>query len=286
MNKLKLILAASIAATALTLSCSDDGGGDSGGGTGPVTETYTLKNKTNEQFTYIVVYKDNDCREGGILSDYIDEKNIKYSIDNKILTWGSAWSYDGDTIQFKGTTDELIGTWTRTKAPCDLHTYGNYSYRECKEDYDITKAVFAEKTVEITRDECPTDELTDGGNFEGDWKTNIKDCNTIELSKGSEKITWRRTRTSEEIGYKGKSCKYSEPPKAQKEAACKKAWNEKTSDYYWQDAYDEILEADYNKCLATLNLPPELMGDDDYDDYVKAAKPLVKARITPLLKKN
>jgi len=282
MNKLKLILAASIAATALTLSCSGDDGGDSGSGS--VTETYTLENKTDEQFTYTGVEEDDEYCRNGVLEEREYSRTVYYSIDNKVLTWGSAWSYDGDTIQFKGTTDELIGTWTRTKdkaTSCKLRTdHDGDSWISCKEDYDITKAVFTATSVEITRDECGTDWVKNGESYKG-WITKVIDCDAVEYSKGSEKITYRETRTTEVANYKGKSCSYSRPTKAQKQDACKKAQNE--SDYW--DILDRLGE-NYYKCLKNL-LPPEFMDDDDYDDYGKAAaKPQVKARITPLLKKN
>jgi len=335
MNKLKFILAASIAAT-LTLSCTDGGGDDgggsssSGGGDEPggsssggnepsgTTETYSLLDVDSDYFTYREVTKEEYCAYGGVLEteNYPNENTVNYSIDNKILTWQNYW-YD-DTLQFKGTSNELIGPWTRTKdknASCglvdDYYEYcadgywdddyedyicieydtESYSYYSCKEGYDITKAVFTDATVAITRNYCPTDYEIDGDDYGNGWRSRVVDCNTMEIYKGSDKITLKETRTSEETSYRGKSCKRSEPSEAQKKAACRKAWNE----YEDVDSYWEILrEQDYvyYECLDGLNLPPELLGEgDDYYGKVAAkpaakAKAKAKAKFTTLLKKK
>lgn len=292
MNKLKFslnillsLLIGGIGIQTLT-SCSD--GGDDGplGGGGPITETYTLKGKTDSQFTYVEEEEYYSCEDGGILETRreTDEETIYYSIENNTLTWENKYS-DDDTLNFKGTSRELVGTWTRTKnkaAACRISEYDD-TYKECKEGYDITQAVFTNTTVAITRDECFTDEIVDGStyyNYRG-WKVKIIDCNTIEISKGAEKITVKETRTSEEVSYKGKSCKASEPSKSQSQAACQKAWNEYQDEYYWEEYYYEFLYADFDKCVKGLNLPPEFYEDDDEGDYYDEkiyAKPAAKAK--------
>ncbi|GBU26220.1 hypothetical protein R83H12_02914 [Fibrobacteria bacterium R8-3-H12] len=317
----KIILMAAIAA-ALTLSCNlpkdeeDDGetngGVDGSSGSnnkgsssskgGGTTETHDLVDLDDDYFSYLVKGTNDQCEEGGVLEsiEWSYENTVYYSIDNNILTLKDNYS-DEDTLLFKGTSNDLIGTWTRTKdkaASCKEKTqrwcreydyetnqcldYEEETYYSCKENYDITKAVIAETTVQVTRDECRTDEIVNGSSFEGtDWKEKAIDCNTVEIYKGSEKITWRETRTSEEISYKGKSCKYS-PSKSQKEAACREAWNKyHQTEEYWEDYYWDILYEDYSDCLKRI-LPAEF-----FDDYGKvAAKPAAnakaKAKFSPL----
>jgi hypothetical protein len=271
-------------------SSSSYGGNDSGGSKD--VKVYDLVNKTADQFTYMEAYEDEYCYEGGVLKNEKDSssKTINYSINNKIMTWEYKWSHD--TLNFKGTSNELIGTWTRTKnkaASCKLYTddyYGD-SWYECKEGYNITKAVFTETNVEITRDICYTDEMEDGREEENGWKQRVVDCNIVELYKGTDKIMGEITKDKETISYKGESCTIEfDPPKSQKEAACREAWNRYQEEYYWEDYYYDILYKDFNDCLKRI-LPAELMKDDD--DYGKvAAKPLAKAKakITPLLKKR
>jgi len=315
MNKLKIILTATLAAV-LTLSCSSGDDEGSSGGSGPITESFTLKDVTADQFTYVEVEVYDRCEEGGVLKIEVEtyEETVKYSIKNNIMTWSNRWAED--TLNFKGTSNELIGTWTRTKdknASCGPRTeryctggghwdyetdewvcerYEEDTWNECKSGYDITKAVITATTIAITRDECRTDEMTER-TYNG-WTRRVVNCDTYEMVKGSDKVTVRETRANIEISYKGKSCRMSEPSKAQKEAACREAWNKyHLTDNYWDDYYWDILEGDFEACLKRI-LPPELMGGgDDYDDYNSygkvAAKPLAKAKakakFAPLLEK-
>jgi len=304
MNKLKFILAASLAA-ALTLSCSsgDDEGG--GGGGGSTTETFTLKNVKDDQFTYVEAWEDDDCTEGGVLKIEKDtyENTVNYSIKNNIMTW-DRWS---DTLNFKGTSNELIGTWTRAKnrnASCELHkrTYcpdgeyyddmlndyvcknnntQEYQRYSCKEDWNLTEAVFTQTTVKITYEYCVTDRMADWEPWrEGEpgWKSKPISCDTYEVSKGSEKVTIKQNRNGIEVSSKGETCKRSKPSESQMRAACQKAWNEHKDEEYWDEYYYEILYSAFEDCLLK-SMPKGFYVVDDDDDYGKvAAKPVAKAK--------
>jgi len=287
MNNLKFILTASIVA-ALTLSCSDEI--DSSGG-GSNTEFYTLKSKTADQFTYVEVYQDEDCEDGGILKieEDTDEYTINYSIKNNIMTWED--EYAEDSLNFKGTSNELIGTWTRTKnknASCeeksykdcveyDYETYQCKKYEEekyfsCKQGWNITKAVFTERNVSITTDYCTTDRMIEGQAWSGGddgWRMRSISCDTYEIYKGTDKVTVKENRNNVEVSYKGKTCKMSEPTKAQKEAACKEAWNKyHQTEEYWDDYYYDILRKGFYDCLKK-DMPKGFWVDDDDNSQEK-----------------
>jgi len=337
MNKLKFFLSASIAA-ALTISCSDEGGDDPGSPS-IESETYELVSKTSDQFTYAEVDSRERCTDGGKLEQRTETYNntVNYSISNNIMTWENRWRED--TLNFKGTSNNLIGTWTRTKnkdASCRketetwcrresddcLETYeyclewddyyeeclDSYSYcseyrceeyieetyLSCKEGWDITKAVFTENTVGITREECETDEMTDGDIWrqgDGSWKMRPINCNSYEIYKGTDKVTVREggNNNVEVSASNGKSCKMSEPSKAQKEAACKEAWDKyHQTEEYWNDYYGDFLWKGFYDCLKN-DMPKGFWTDDEEEG---AAKPLAKAKakatakFKPLLKKK
>jgi len=295
-------------------SNGSSGSGANSGGGGLVTEVYTLESKTTNQFTFTVVDMEDQCKEGGILETetYEESNTINYSIDHNTMTFKI--SEYSDTLLFKGTSNELLGTWTRTKnktASCQLRTetyctmevcdeegcvctrYENESRYSCKAGYDITQAVFTPTTVAITRDECGTDTEVDGSIGEAGYTIKIIDCNTIELSKGSNKITIRESRNSAEVSYNGQSCKVEERnfTKIQKQAACTTAWNEHQNEPYWEDYYyDILLGNDFEDCLKRI-LPAEFWHDDDEDNLGKvAAKSVAKAKsknkLTSLLKRR
>lgn len=307
----KIILTASIAA-ALTLSCalpdeseddsssssgnksssSDDGGDDNGGSTSGTTKTYVLSELGEDSFTFSVPYENVYCEEEGILETENDsyDRTIYYSIDDKILTWEpESNEYGSDTLLFKGTSSEPTGTWTRAKSSC-LHTDEDGTWAYCKEDYDITKVVFTSTTVAITNNYCSTDQFINGEVDGEGWKVKIVDCNTREYSKGSNKITWKKTNTSEEVKYNNSTCKYSEPSKAKKQTACREAWAlyiayGEDSYMNWVDYYYNLLEGDgFYECLENI-LPEDWWPEGDYegedsDYYGKiAAKPAAKAKI-------
>jgi len=350
MNKFKFILMASIAAI-LTLSCSfldDDSkdnssnssgnksssskdrpnGGDSSdsnngsNSSGGTTETYTLeKHEDLIYFRYKGGVSYESCEAGGDLVEYPYERLVFYSIDNNILNWTWTFSYDddlivGDTLNFKGTSNNLTGTWTRTKnknASCELNDEFDFPFIDCKEGYDITKAVFTNDKVTITRDECRTDDAVNGAVDYRGWKTKVVNCNTIEYSKGSNKVTKKFTKNGEEMSYNGSEpCK--QPDKPTKQAACAAAYakyvaeggdvDEWDSYYYYQNIGDP-----YYSCLEN-TLPDDWWGYDEggYCDYNPddldcwgegslrkiAAKPAAKAlkakakttKFKPLLKKK
>jgi len=301
MNKFKTILTASLAAALLTLSCAPpaddegdidgDGGSSSGGGGGKgnsTTGTYTLIDQDDEYFSYLEPYE--SCEAGGTLSESSYGISIDYSINNKIMTWGDEYDIEyGDTLIFKGSSNELIGgTWTRTKnktASCNrtrkycidgewdddyenytCYEYDNYISLGCKENYDITKAVFTDSKVTITRDICESEQL-DGqawpmGN-EG-WKVKATNCNNLEVSKGKEKVTIKNNGNNTEVSSGGKTCKISEPTTTQKRAACKRSWDEYQDTDYYEDLLDELNESFYD-CLRE-KMPEGFWVDNgDYD---------------------
>jgi len=350
MNKLKFILTASIAAI-LTLSCGmledskDDkssdssgdkvsssskgnGGGSSSGSTTGITKTYDLVDKTSDQFTYEEKY--DICTEGKFKPDS-SEYTFNYSIKNNVL---SAYTYsEEDTLNFKGTSNKLVGTWTRTKSSCekvvydtycseynydacidlehicseydefdDCIDYGSYycydeefyyddsnclkhdevSYNHCKDGYDITKAVVTEENISITRNACPNDVYVNGNDIRNGWKIKVVDCNTYEISKGSDKITVKQDGEAETYTYKSKSCKYDAPSKDEKAAACASAW-----DRYQDEDYMWILRQDFNDCLNDL-LPEDYLYCDSYDCWADKilAKPAAKDNTKDKVKKD
>jgi len=195
----------------------------------------------------------------------------------------------------------------------------------CRDGYDITKAVITATTVAITRDECETDGTLNGNVDSEGWTTKVVDCNTVEFSKGSDKITRKNTKTGYEWSYKGKTCKQkAQPDKNTKKAACRAAYlhymedvanGEEYYDYGWQyyyyQIYDDVL---FDECIHE-TLPEDWWpedwsdeGGDGYCDYYPeecygylgngagkiAAKPVAKAlkakaktsKLKPLLKKR
>jgi len=237
-------------------SSSSSGGGGNGG-----TETYAYTlDDDGEHFTLFIPQESFYCEEG-VLKVAKDTSDIYqyYIIENNILTLTVT---TGDTVLFSGSGNELVGTWTRTKGNRDNSCeYYNDPYQTCKDGYDITKAVFTEDKVTITREECYTDQYADG--YVNEWNgytTNVKDCNTLEYSKDSEKITKTLSKTGEKISYKNKVvCEYDTSQNQQK-AACKAAWDE-----YEDDDYESILLETYRQCQNE-NLPGDYTGYEEPDD--------------------
>jgi len=314
MNKLKTILAASIAAT-LILSCSNveeifngdssssnvnatnpsssssgnnpsssgnnpssssggnvpsssSGGGDSpsGGGT---TETYTLDDYGIDDdgdyyFRYLEPYE--YCSGKSLVSDTWGTYRY-YSINNKTMIWGLEGSYkDGDSLQFKGSSDDLMGAWTRKRSSCkqQINDEGR-TYMYCKRDYDVTNAVFTNTTVAITREECPTDFEVDGGYPYDGWRLSVVGCNIIEMSKGLDKMTLYVSNAKAGVKWtssKGGECEWKAPTTAQKQALCQKADENNSLDYIIENE----IKGQYYSCLRTI-LPGEFFGNGgDYCD--------------------
>jgi hypothetical protein len=266
----------------------------SGGNNNPGTsDSYILVSYNSNSFTYIPEEREHyRCIDGGTLekeTNYRENTTMSYSMNysngNHILVLGSY----GDTLHFKGTSANLIGTWTRTKdknASCELNTwtscidfdrdkceckqYKENSYIKCKNDYDITKLVFTQNAVAITRDRCRADEMIDGEVRNG-WRYKIIGCDTYEMSKGTEKVTvtHRKTNLEEtwEGTYNGKTCKLSDPPISQKAKACSDAWKDGHTGGKLEDAYYDLLEKDMDKCLIDNNFPKESYSGDEDEPY-------------------
>jgi len=251
---LKIILTASIAAVlTLTLSCSSGGGGGDPSGSNSKTEVHTLIDKDDEQFQYAEVTTYDVCNSGVFnTGSTIFEYTVSYLIENNIMIWQyERTNYDTDTLHLKGKSNELTGTWTRTKNIATSCEPKDNDWATCKRGYNITKAVFTATTVAITRDICITDELQDGQLWDdGDagWKMKAIDCDTYEVYKETKKVTVKENEKGREFSYNGNSCKWSEPTKAQKQAACKEAGDNHGEEdeyrYYWN-----ILHKDFYDCL-------------------------------------
>jgi len=246
-------------------SSSSDGGdsSSSGGGSpsssgsvnGSETYSYTLDDD-GEYFTLFIPQESPYCEEGD-LKTVKDTSEIEhyYSIEDNILTL-TVW---GDTVLFSGSGDELVGTWTRTKGSCE-EPDEDYSYY-CKDNYDITKAVFTDSKVTITREECPTDYYVNGYvNEDNGYTTKVVNCSTLEYSNGSEKITKTLSKTGEKISYKNKVvCEYA-TTQTQQKAACEAAWDENED-----DDYEYILQKTYSDCQNE-KLPKDYTGYEEPDD--------------------
>jgi len=253
MNKFKFIISASIASI-LTLSCSDDKDEPENISTESNLKTvsYPLQESQESYFTYLETSKYEYCDEGELKSeDYPGEIIMYYSINDDTLTLTPQGFYS-DELKFNGTSNSLVGTWTRTKdktASCD--------YYGCKDGYDITKMVFTTSTVDITREVCPTDAYTDGEEDYSGWVLHIVDCNTLEKSKNSTKVTQKiigreNDRDKYTYIYNGKSCSEI-PSESEKKAACKKAFEE-------NEYYEGLLDKDFDDCMEK-NMPAEFLDN-------------------------
>jgi len=256
MNKLKFIILASIAAI-LTISCSDDKDDEPSSNNVVIdntsTESYPLLENENGYFTYLATDKDEYCEEGQLkYEDYPSYITVNYSIANDTLVW-EAFGYYADTLNFSGPSDSLLGTWTRTRSKNSCNDdWGPYF---CKEDYDITKLVFTDDSIKITREYCPTDEFIEGQIF-SKGLLHIVDCNTFELSRSSDKITVKKLGPDElTYSYNNKSCSNSYSLD-KKKAVCKQAYEE--SGYY-----EGILKQEFSECMQE-NMPAWFIDSDDY----------------------
>jgi hypothetical protein len=232
------------------------------------TYTLTLVSYNSNSFTYMYTDGGYSCTNGGTLKGETHDRTINYSLNysasNNILVWENQWS--GDTLHFNGTSNNLIGTWTRTKDKSTSCWTGTYEII-CKEGWGITKLVFTQNTVTITGgflggDNCPTDEMTDGKINNKGWKCKIISCDTYEMSKGTEKITMKLDKHNGEITYNGKTC--STKGLSQRIKACSDAWNKiqtQGGSGYLEDYYYNFLEKDFEECLVNNNFPEE---DFDY----------------------
>lgn len=291
MNKFNLLAISLLVIMAFTFSCSNGDDNDDNGGNNNntvinnvITKTYNLE-KGQGYFEYYNKYEDWSCAKGGILyKDSTREGDeIDYSIDNNIMIWENY----GDTIQFSGNSNELSGTWTRTRnseAPCEMKN-DEYDgpYYDCKAYWQVTKLEFTETTVTITNDYCLAEEMV--GIFTlPNAETKIIDCNNIEVSKGSEKFTVKIIPTSEDIVftyiYKDKSCSFNEKlSKAEYESICKKYWD-KYGEYgyngYWYE-YD-FKNEDIRECAEIL--PKNVFGNEEENEEA-TLKALAKKTFMP-----
>ncbi|GBU26218.1 hypothetical protein R83H12_02912 [Fibrobacteria bacterium R8-3-H12] len=86
--------------------------------------------------------------------EYIEENTVNYSINNNILTW--KYIRKNDTLNFKGTSNELIGTWTRTKDKYHLieEYWKDYYYDILEKDFnDCLKRILPAELFEDDEDD-------------------------------------------------------------------------------------------------------------------------------------
>jgi hypothetical protein len=212
-------------------SGNGQGGGSSssssGGRDNRITEVYALTAKTNDSFTY-KIEGSYSCKKGGVLYKESDDlRNRSYSIINNAMVWKYPWSDDDrDSLNFIGTSDNLIGTWARTK------NLDAYCRREaCKYDFNIIETTFTEDSLRIIRDYCLSDEVQKyGSEFAvNGWTTQIINCDTYELHKGTEIITVQGTLSRISFTYNDKTCIGSvkgDHSVSELENACAAAWAE------------------------------------------------------------
>jgi hypothetical protein len=260
-----LLTAGILLALTFTLSCSSsddpddpDKGGDGISGTQVMEFSYT---KTDESIAWTeprieTVYS---CEDGGTIQEYTRDESREmtagYTISNNSLSLNVDFR---DTINFSGTSSDLVGTWTRTKSQCvkDQWDPGEMS---CKSRYNVVKAEFTASKVKFTVDVCQTDWYENGYVEEEEDRTKgrkitVIDCNTIEYSKGTDIVKLKLTTTGREYTYNSKTCPlYSSNSDhytaAQRAAACKKVWDERGDNQYgWVNTYSETLRADFFEC--------------------------------------
>jgi hypothetical protein len=290
--KLSLFMASLSLAAMLSFSCTAGGGGggrgycsededcdyseyNGGGGSGPgysvggstpgggkiVTEVYAIK-EIRPDFI-IVEYPDYECTEEGLkerASSWL-MRGFYYSVNNNVLTFGRS----GSNVKFNGTSNDIIGTWTRSKnkaAHCKDY-YDEYDDEydyECEDGYDITKFVVTAQTVTATRDMCPTDIFKNGENKDG-YTIRVTNCFTATISNGVNtlKMEFDLNKMSQKVTYNGKSCETKlRPTEAERRTACNKAINScrnNSSSDCLIDAYHDNL--DNSACYDNLNWPSD-----------------------------
>ncbi|MCL2282201.1 MAG: hypothetical protein FWC26_02675 [Fibromonadales bacterium] len=241
-------------------SCSD--GGDGGSTGSKITEVYKVKEMSSNYLYVIETYNSERCSENGFKDTTREYTfSMNYSIDNKVL---SLWEYSEDEmVKFNGTSNEIIGTWTRNKnlsLSCRNH-YDDDEYDGywCDDYYDVVKLVVSEKEVAMTRDVCRADETKDGEEVRG-WKIKTLGCDSYELSKGNDKIKLTQTMSSAKVTYNGKSCSAKEPTHSEKVTACNKAIAyckslEDKDSWCIEDSYYDFRDESFQKCM--INLLPK-----------------------------
>jgi len=264
MNKLKFLLTASIAAV-LTISCASDDdetttlesssssssevGADisssSGDGSFDTETTYGIF-EGNGYFQYNDAENDNEgeCSEGKFtpIDPTPSISTVNYEISNNILTW----TVFDDTIKFNGNSNSLTGAWTRSiNRNADCNSAG-----ACKRDYNIVKVVFANQTVNITRNNCPTQSYNTGDSWGAGWTVEVVDCSTLKIKKGTNTLTQKITETGYTYTFGATPpCTYQNLEIfsfLDKRNACTEAYST-----YGNDDYERILNKDYYACMET-----------------------------------
>jgi hypothetical protein len=246
-NKLsKIALAATLGfAITFTLYCTSDNigefsGNDASGTSEGVTYIRDIENITGSSF--IEINKEYYC-ESGILIVEIYKDEESYSINGKTLSlWG---------LEFNGNSTSLIGTWTREP----FSTCEEYSGYSCEKMNGISKVVFTRNSRTIT--ECLEKEEYYGKGM----KEKAIDCNTLEVTNGTETVIVKYSGEKENTTYNGKTCTNIRSwDESKYRKACTDAYNSGGS-------YEIILKNDQCNCLKDNKFPE--WYSDEFCEYRK-----------------
>ncbi|MCL2281688.1 MAG: hypothetical protein FWC26_00030 [Fibromonadales bacterium] len=245
----------SFAISSSAMSSSDDGYSE-------IVKIYALEDRTGGSFAYTTEEEWYECEEGGELTRKTanEYKNtVNYSISNNAMVWQNL--NHEDTLNFTGTSNNLIGIWTRKydrEATCERLSDG----WSCKLDWNIVKAEFTEDTLKITNAYCQAN-FPENYEASNGWKVRNISCNTYEYYKETDKITVKIVPNSMSYAYKGKTCvrNFAVSDRAK---VCKDAWAEfqKGSSQSLSNYYNTLLVGDFKECLQN-TLPAEFFEDDD-----------------------
>ncbi|MDR3002242.1 MAG: hypothetical protein LBU89_13390 [Fibromonadaceae bacterium] len=288
----KVILATiMLLALALALSCSNNNSDDndlipSATEEMVYVQTYSLKDITENSFTYIENEEFYECWESGLRANEAYERQAEYSISNNILTvrWNE---WNEIEYNFNGNQNGLTGTWTRNidkDAHCKevYYEYEDEYYTECSDNYAVIKAVFTPNTLtldsDLTSDYCLTGEGRFGiidEEYKG-WTIKAVGCFTAEYSKGSQKITVTLSNPSpygldQKATYNGKTClvwsnehSYSERVSACQKANAKflqeEAKNNNLNSWCRGHYYYGFLGEKFKNCLKNNGFPEEFLS--------------------------
>jgi hypothetical protein len=216
-----------------------------------MTEIYALGHIDDSFFVYSETYEWYDCKEDGTIERRIHRAEaVSYSISDNTLVWLDYWQ--ADMLHFSGTSNNLIGTWTRTKSI----------------DSDIVKAEFTDDTLKVIRNFCIADEIDEDDGING-WEAISIGCNTYEESKGTEKVTIKAMLSNNgslalSYTYNGKTCYWDQeftPSRSQ--AACTEAWNKAQAkggeaSYYYHNI---VNGSEVYACMRENEFPADFWGE-------------------------
>ncbi|MCL2282985.1 MAG: hypothetical protein FWC26_06680 [Fibromonadales bacterium] len=269
MNIKFLLFAASISLAIAITSCSSNNDenenfpGDNPslrGDTLIITRTYVVEEMASDFFTIFEeeYYCNEDNGKFGLEREYMEypryysreAAKMPYEINDGIL---NLWD-----MQFKGTSSSLVGTWTQ-----DSLLKCKSEYSDCSEALYFRKAmeelIFTQDSLTITEHICLKDRYRKDGEIRqtGIWWKSVN-CNTFEISKGSEKVTiiYEGFKQDEQkLIYKGKTCSSSDYSNSEKEIACKNAYDKSKAEGGSSYRYYNELAGPFKKCIENKSVP-------------------------------